>query len=603
MKLSFGTTTTSLFFLGLTATEGGLTFRGRRTPMMEEGDGSDLAYGGKKGETTIFFEDSDGVSSSYGGKKAGYTAGDSDGYGGKKAGYNADGGYGGKKGGCDDEDADGGYGGKKGGYDSDGAYGGKKGGYNADDADGAYGGKKGGKKGCTPLRDGDCEICGISDWSRPQYLKLKYVSDGAESYYQTYGSTCEDRFYPTATRVSISGVGNFVLEDGDEITLNPPGGFDAETNFRFDDGYQCEFHTSCSEPIVAGDQIGPFIIVAGNDCEDKPTGLPTPGPTNPPTPNPTPGPTRPPTRPPTPGPTPDPTPGPSPDPTPPPTRPPTRQPSPGPTPDPTPAPTPACITGEVRLQRGSSVIDIEFNYPELDPKPSDWVGLYPCSDADLTPPFSREPTTWAYTCYERVCRNDDPSTATGIGSFTFDDDTLPAYGSAGIYSTINQLITQQPGCYVIILNRIDGDSAPPYYGICEGNQIGLGGAPVNPTPSPVNPTPSPVNPTPSPVNPTPSPVNPTPAPVNPTPSPVNPTPAPVDSSQPATCTNIPPTGCSVCGVGKFVGDANAIFAFPGQPSVPCGLLETAGLTGSVPLDQCGFLPAFVADTCACENCS
>jgi len=71
---------------------------------------------------------------------------------------------------------------------------------------------------------------------------------------------------------------------------------------------------------------------------------------------------------------------------------------------------------------------------------------------------------------------------------------------------------------------------------------------------------------------------------------------------PAVCTSIPPTGCSVCGVGKFVSSPNNIFVFPGQPSVPCGLLETAGLTGSIPLEQCAFLPGIAAPLCDCDDC-
>jgi len=631
-----------------------ISYRGRRALSDESGDGG-----------------SDAANGAYGGKKAGYVAptdGDG-GYGGKKAGYTApsDGGYGGKKGGCDDEEeGDGGKGGKKAGYeaaDADGAYGGKKGGYEA--GDGGYGGKKGG---CTPLDPGDCEICGINTKQRPEYIELKYNPDGAESKYQTYGSTCEDKFYDPLTRVMITGIGSFDLETGDIIKLEPEDGFSAITEFMFSDGYTCNFHTSCSEPIVAGDQFGPFEIVSGSNCEATP----------PPNDTPTLSPVTP-----------------------------TKSPV-----EPTPPPAKSCVTGAVNIVNGAPVIDIEFNYPELDPKPSDWVGVYPCAVANANPPFAVEPTFWAYTCYDRVCRFDAPDTATGTGSFTFDDNTLPPYGSIGIYSTINQVITEDPGCYVILLNRIDGDSAPPYYNVCVGNEIELvaGGpvtpatpAPVNPTPAPVNPTPAPVNPTPAPVNetpaacdtipptgcsvcgegkfvsspdavfvfpgqpsvpcglletagltgsipldqcsflpgiasplcncadcpsgpvtpatpapvnPTPAPVNPTPAPVNPTPAPVNPTPAPVNptpspvtsatpapvSASPATCTNIPVTGCSVCGVGKFVSQPDAVFVFPGQPSVPCGLLETAGLTGSIPLDQCVFLPGIAGPSCVCADC-
>jgi len=132
-----------------------------------------------------------------------------------------------------------------------------------------------------------------------------------------------------------------------------------------------------------------------------------------------------------------------------------------------------CVRGDVRYFEGRTVIDIEFNYPNLDPLPSDWVGIYPCEDADLSPPFRREPPLWAFTCYDRNCRSDPDDSATGIGNFTFDDMTKPSFTSGGIYKTIEKIITESPGCYKIMLNRIDGDNAPPYYEICQGNEINL----------------------------------------------------------------------------------------------------------------------------------
>mmetsp|Transcript_25595 Transcript_25595/g.29229 ORF Transcript_25595/g.29229 Transcript_25595/m.29229 type:complete len:656 (+) Transcript_25595:2-1969(+) len=630
--MNFLNTLLLLCVITVVVVESKLTYKGRKA--LSEDDSADGGFGGKNGGGY----DADG-GSFYGGKKSGYDA-DGAAYGGKKAGYDADGGatFGGKKAGYDADgatyggkksgyDADGSYGGKKAGYDSDGSYGGKKAGYDSDGSgkkggDGRYGGKKGGydcdsdsdsddsssdggtygskKGGCLELRDGDCEICGASKYRRPQFLKLRYVSDGAESFYQSpSASTCEDKLYPRNTRVLVSGHGTYELEDGDEFLVEPSSGFSPVTKFCLRDGYCCTFHTSCSEPIVVGDQFGPFQILAGNDCEDEDPSLPpftippltTPSPTNPPTPEPTNPPTPEPTRPPTPGPTrpptPDPTSPPTPEPrsppTPGPTRPPTPEPTRLPTPDPTSPPTPeptdpTCIVGNVRIDDGgNTVVDVEFNYPELEPVPSDWVGLYPCNDVNLDPPYKNEPTLWVYTCYSRVCRFDDPGTATGVGSLTFDDNTLPEYSMTANYKNIEQIRSEQPGCYRILLNRIDGASPPPYYGICEGNEIEL--TPIN-----INPTPAPV-------------VNPTPEPV------VNPTPAPTSLlTTPATCESIPPTGCSVCGEGKFVSEPDAIFAFPGQPSVLCGVLETAGLTSLIPLDQCAFLPGFADPLCSCQDC-
>ena len=59
-------------------------------------------------------------------------------------------------------------------------------------------------------------------------------------------------------------------------------------------------------------------------------------------------------------------------------------------------------------------------------------------------------------------------------------------------------------------------------------------------------------------------------------------------------------GCSVCGDGKQVTDPEAIFDFPGQQAVTCGVLEGAGEGGLIPLDQCALLPPIIETTCSCQ---
>jgi len=68
------------------------------------------------------------------------------------------------------------------------------------------------------------------------------------------------------------------------------------------------------------------------------------------------------------------------------------------------------------------------------------------------------------------------------------------------------------------------------------------------------------------------------------------------------CPIIPDTGCSVCGEGKIVTNHDAIFSFPGQPSVKCDVLEAGGVGGAIPLRECPFLPGLVKDVCECEAC-
>jgi len=81
-----------------------------------------------------------------------------------------------------------------------------------------------------------------------------------------------------------------------------------------------------------------------------------------------------------------------------------------------------------------------------------------------------------------------------------------------------------------------------------------------------------------------------------------PTPEPSSiPSQPQACPEVLTGGCSVCGDGKCVGNADIIFEFPLQPPVPCGSLEEAGLAGQIPLSQCPFLPEVIADICECHD--
>lgn len=57
----------------------------------------------------------------------------------------------------------------------------------------------------------------------------------------------------------------------------------------------------------------------------------------------------------------------------------------------------------------------------------------------------------------------------------------------------------------------------------------------------------------------------------------------------------PPGGCLICGdgSGQVVTNLDAIFLFINQPDVPCGDLQTAGVNGQIPLDQCPFLPSLI----------
>lgn len=75
----------------------------------------------------------------------------------------------------------------------------------------------------------------------------------------------------------------------------------------------------------------------------------------------------------------------------------------------------------------------------------------------------------------------------------------------------------------------------------------------------------------------------------------------VAPTPPSACQETPPEGgCSVCGTGSCIVNQDAIFTFPGQPSVSCGMLQDAGFNGLIPLNRCAFLPPLIGDLCECQ---
>lgn len=122
------------------------------------------------------------------------------------------------------------------------------------------------------------------------------------------------------------------------------------------------------------------------------------------------------------------------------------------------------------VENCESAQDPECPITDLTPKGSDWFGFYPCSAREPArhglPAFNVEPKTWAYTCYTDNCRRS--STATSEATIVFADETAPRFGTEGFYQKVSSLPT---GCYTVLLNRIDGYAAPPYYNICAGNDF------------------------------------------------------------------------------------------------------------------------------------
>lgn len=90
------------------------------------------------------------------------------------------------------------------------------------------------------------------------------------------------------------------------------------------------------------------------------------------------------------------------------------------------------------------------------------------------------------------------------------------------------------------------------------------------------------------------------APVTSTPITLAPTPmTSIDSDR--KCPATPDEGCSICGENSCVRRPDAVFTFPGQPDVACGVLQVAGYAGVIDLEQCVLLSGLVSSLCGCAD--
>lgn len=284
---------------------------------------------------------------------------------------------------------------------------------------------------CEPPEEPDCPDCEVCDTGRPEELTLRYHAIGVNSAYQPESkASCRAGVYPEVTEITVEGE-TIEVSDGDVFTIKPQyGQFSAETDFHFDNAadMNCFIHTSCSVPIVPEDQIGPFEVIGDKDCpvdEEK------------------------------------------------------------------------CINAEVGTDpvTGETTVTVTLNYENLDesrdwadncdnrdincpgfdlsPSASDWIGFYPCSEKDTSPSFSVQPDFWSYTCYDGMCRDDEEAVTTG--RIVFKDSTLPSWGRQGIHKSIAQVQEEGGGCYVVLLNKMQGYSPAPYYNLCMGNEFMIPG--------------------------------------------------------------------------------------------------------------------------------
>jgi hypothetical protein len=303
--------------------------------------------------------------------------------------------------------------------------------------------------GCTVSEDYDplCAICDQCNKIRPSFLTFQYKAAGLNSEYQGEKfASCREGAYPEITNIKAYARKDPTqiyydgpISDGDVFTIAAPEGgkFEAETDFEITDwaGGSCFIHTSCSVPLVQGDQIGPLIVMVGTGCEEPATVAPTPPPTSPPT------------------------------------EPPTAA--------------PKCImTPKTNYDCGEDItVTFDFAYPESIEADKgalvdDWIGIYPCvADGDAVPYLHSE--SWLWTCAEfganfKSCNE----VALSAGSVTF-KSPMAAYNDNGPhtwpiapYHTIADDLTSPINtCFKAVLLRFDGPSVPPYVKICESPEF------------------------------------------------------------------------------------------------------------------------------------
>eukprot|EP00545_Synedropsis_sp_CCMP1620_P006963 CAMPEP_0119015952 /NCGR_PEP_ID=MMETSP1176-20130426/11738_1 /TAXON_ID=265551 /ORGANISM="Synedropsis recta cf, Strain CCMP1620" /LENGTH=695 /DNA_ID=CAMNT_0006969277 /DNA_START=33 /DNA_END=2120 /DNA_ORIENTATION=+ len=125
--------------------------------------------------------------------------------------------------------------------------------------------------GTYTVEEGDCEICSRCNKETLTSVSFKYNPAGMNSRYQsTDFATCVEGAYPATTTVEAAGQTFANIAEGSEFTLLVPNGsdkFDANTAFVIGGVVECTIHLSCSAPIVAGDQIGPFIVLGKETCD------------------------------------------------------------------------------------------------------------------------------------------------------------------------------------------------------------------------------------------------------------------------------------------------------------------------------------------------
>jgi hypothetical protein len=116
-----------------------------------------------------------------------------------------------------------------------------------------------------PIPAGSCNIC---DTGKPANLTLRYTLPSKTSKIQSSYASCLKSNYPAKTTVIAEGLPAISVKDGTVFTLKDIV-IGNRGVFEITGWGSCHIDTSCYTPLVVGDQIGPFRVVAGNHCKRK----------------------------------------------------------------------------------------------------------------------------------------------------------------------------------------------------------------------------------------------------------------------------------------------------------------------------------------------
>jgi hypothetical protein len=94
-------------------------------------------------------------------------------------------------------------------------------------------------------------------------LQLRYQLPSATSTIQCESATCIESNYPISATMTVSGK-PLEVTDGEELILQGFPSLSNKTEFDVYGWGKCHIDTSCSVPLVIGDQIGPFLVLSGS---------------------------------------------------------------------------------------------------------------------------------------------------------------------------------------------------------------------------------------------------------------------------------------------------------------------------------------------------